>query len=105
MISKEAIEQATKTGALNPWTHPKTGQTRYYVKLKNSGAINVSYYNTGNVSSASLLGNGITNSDAKRLLYDKAWVDEAGEWHWENGSLSSDMKAAIEAYYNEKFSA
>jgi len=47
--------------------------------------LDVDYYNTGNVSGATLEGDAISNSEAKRILsgIDKVWYDFAdGKFHW-----------------------
>jgi hypothetical protein len=83
---------------LSEWTS-RTGQVRRYIN--NWPAIvglDVGYYKTGNIQSASLNGERISNAEAGRLLSAKVWIDAADEIHVDyNRSRTSDddIKAAV----------
>ncbi len=65
----------TTTLDLNTWTHPGTGEVRLYVNnLAEVIGLDVSFYKTGNVSSAALDGERISNSKAAQLLGVKVWL-------------------------------
>ena len=54
------------------WT--KGDMDRLYIDATKLG-LEVSYYKSGNVSGASWRGEGVSNSDGRRLLASKVWVD------------------------------
>lgn len=95
----------TQTITLNNWT-ARNGQTRRYVdgwhKLV---GLEIDRYKTGNISSASVNGESISNGTAGRLLGVKVWLDDTDEVHvdyWCNGTarygLTPDsLKAAVKA--------
>lgn len=64
------------------WTHPTTGQTRHYINdwAEQAFGLEIARYNTGNISSAALNGERISNTKAARLG-GKVWADEAGQLH------------------------
>lgn len=66
----------------NAWTHPTTGQTRHYINdwAEQAFGLEIARYNTGNISSAALNGERISNTKAARLG-GKVWADESGELH------------------------
>lgn len=74
-LTQEQIEKLINAGA-NRWT--KYERDRLYIK-KLSDLIGLSYtrYNSGNVSSAELNGEAISNSECNRILaaLDKAYID------------------------------
>lgn len=64
------------------WTHPTTGQTRHYINdwAEQAFGLEIARYNTGNIRSAALNGERISNTKAARLG-GKVWADEAGQLH------------------------
>ncbi|MFD7016157.1 hypothetical protein [Streptomyces sp. NPDC059928] len=72
-----SIETMTAIGG-NRWQ--KNGMDRVYINdWAEFAGIEISRYNTGNISSASYRGDGISNSQAYKLLgsIDKVWFDAA----------------------------
>lgn len=66
------------------WTHPSTGQLRWYVDDWHSlVGLDVELYNTGNISHATLNGETISNTAARRMgaLTGKVWIDDKGVPH------------------------
>lgn len=68
---------------LGKWTHPGNNEVRYYVNnLTEIVGLEYGRYNTGNISSATLAGDVISNSEAGRILgmleYGKVWVHSDG---------------------------
>lgn len=69
------------------WIHPRTGEKRYYLEVRDAacryGGMELGYYNSGNLSWASIDGVGISNSEARRILaaVSKIWLDEEGRIH------------------------
>lgn len=54
---------------LKPWRHPVTGETRHYLRdAERAMGLDVNYYKTGNVSSAALDGERISNGEARRWI-------------------------------------
>lgn len=77
-INAETIAKLEAAG-FNRWT--KGNMDRLYVNAQTLG-LEVSYYKTGNVSSATWQGERISNADARRLLATKFWIDlKTGECH------------------------
>ena len=70
----------TKTITVNAWVHPGNGQVRRYIDWQDE-LLDVDYYKTGNVRSALYKGEGVSNSQARRLLQCKAWLDGANRVH------------------------
>lgn len=74
-LTQEQIERLINAGA-NRWT--KYERDRLYIK-RLADLIGLSYtkYNTGNISSAELNGETISNSECNRILaaLDKAYID------------------------------
>ena len=74
-LTDEQIERLVNAGA-SRWT--KYERDRLYIK-RLADLIGLSYtkYNTGNISSAELNGEGISNSECNRILaaLDKAYID------------------------------
>lgn len=61
--------------ASESWTHPGTGEVRYY--LDHDLCIHdlqFTRYNNGNISSAHLDGNRISNAECGRMLAGKSWL-------------------------------
>ena len=73
----------------------------YFNNLGYYYGIRTERYNSGNVSSAELDGERISNSQAKRLLstlaYSKLWFDVADQKFRGNGELSDEMFSKIVA--------
>lgn len=77
-ITNEIIAKLESKG-FNRWT--KGNMDRLYINAKDLG-LEVDYYKTGNVSSATWQGEHISNADARRLLESKVWIDvKTGELH------------------------
>lgn len=79
MISPENLKKVGCT----EWVHPGTGEVRIYVNdLAGLYGLRTSHYNTGNISSATLNGEKISNSEAKRILHHmssaKLWIGGDG---------------------------
>lgn len=60
-----SVETMTAIGG-NRWT--KAGKDRIYLEWANFAELEISYYNTGNISGAAYQGEGISNSQAYKLL-------------------------------------
>lgn len=68
----------------NKWIHPVTGEVRYYVNdAWKYGGLELEFYNSGNISDASLNGEGISNSKARgfKSCINKCWITEDGKVH------------------------
>jgi len=98
-IIKTLIEKANG----NRWT--KNGKDRIYFDPRNAlSGLKTSRYNTGNISGATLNGELISNSKAKKLLSaafeTKLWYDLGdGKFHWYDVS-NSDFAKLFETYRN-----
>lgn len=85
MADTQKIEQLEKLGGKR-WT--KAGGVRvYFNDLPQWFGLRVTRYNTGNISSATLDGEPISNSQAQEILeacrFGKLWWDSADEqFHW-----------------------
>ncbi len=66
------IEALEKKG-FNRWT--KGDMDRLYFSLEKSGALELDYYKSGNLRSADLNGERISNAEAFRLLAVKCFID------------------------------
>jgi len=86
MEKTEIIKTLTEKAHGNRWT--KNGNDRIYIDPRNAlNELETTRYNTGNISSATLNGERISNSEAKRLvgaaLSTKLWYDLNDEkFHW-----------------------
>lgn len=77
--AKTFIEKAIEKG--NRWT--KGRFDRIYFNWEQMG-LEVEYYNTGNISSATWKGEEISNSEAYRIAGCKVWIDVNDEKvHWQ----------------------
>lgn len=85
-------EQAEKLG--NAWTHPSTGAIRYYINDPTIWGLDVDYYKSGNVSSATLDGERISNSKATELLGLKVWIED-GAVHV-SGAISPKVPLTVD---------
>ena len=89
-------EQAIKAGG-KLWG--KYGKKRaYFNELENAIGLEINYYNTGNISSASLRGEKISNTKAGKILFmlndAKVWYDFAdNKFHGkaDYGTRASDV--------------
>ena len=61
----------TETGQL--WE--KYNKRRIYIQIEKALGMDVYYYNTGNISSASINGRGISNTKAEKILTGKCYID------------------------------
>lgn len=76
MLNEKQIEALEKAG-FNRWT--KAGMDRLYAS-KEAMQLELTYYKTGNISSAALMGEKISNSRARKLIGEKIYIDvETGE--------------------------
>lgn len=104
------ITAASLTAAgltVGEWTHPKTGEVRFYVNnLAELIGLDVSRYGTGNISSARLNGEKTSNAEAGRILQavGKAWIGGDGSIHVSDGCtrggyewVAADLRKAIAA--------
>lgn len=78
------MDQAILSKFGNRWTHPSTGEVRYYmdpIKAMEIGGLELVFYNTGNISGAWLDGNKISNAEGRRMLNSiyKVYVTEGGK--------------------------
>jgi len=73
----------------------------YFNRPAQRGGLEVDYYKTGNVKSAKLNGEHLSNTKARGLLAGKLWWDVAeNQWDWKD--LPDDMAgAAIESIEGE----
>lgn len=70
-MENERIEELEKAG-FKRWT--KAGKDRLYVNASTLG-LDCTYYKTGNISSATFRGDGISNSEARRYKAAKTYID------------------------------
>lgn len=102
MMSEETISRLEAKG-FKRWQ--KGSLDRLYINATDLGLV-VSYYKTGNVSSATWQGERITNADARRLMGSKVWVDvSTGELHvrtdYDNGTDESMTLESVARAYIE----
>ena len=94
-----SVETMTAIGG-NRWT--KNGMDRVYLNdWEHFAGLNVSRYGTGNISSASYQGEGISNSQAYKLLgsIDKVWFDATdGKLHCRYGYGESRVASREELW-------
>lgn len=77
-MTEETIAKYEAKG-FKRWT--KGSMDRLYIDVTKLG-LEVSYYKTGNVSSATWCGERISNADARRFMSSKVYVDvKTGELH------------------------
>jgi len=77
----------------------KNGMSRVYFNVSLLG-LEISRYKTGNISSASLNGVGISNSEAGRIEMIKIWYDaKDGQFHTSDlRSLHSSSRDAVQSF-------
>lgn len=88
---------------LNSWKHPRTGQKRYYFNnWKDAIGLSLDFYNTGNISAASLRGEKISNSKAGQI-HMKLWFDEEKNLHIDgfSGGRGSITEDEVREYVSE----
>lgn len=69
---------------ISPWTHPDTGQVRYYLNnWAKAAGLDYDRYKTGNIRGANFAGYGMSNSRAAMLLRTKVWFGDDGVLHIE----------------------
>jgi len=88
------------------WTHPSTGQLRWYVDDWHPLiGLAVELYQTGNISHATLNGEEISNTAARRMgaLTGKVWIDEHGVPHCDY--VSAHVAGLIRRTVAEKLAA
>lgn len=107
-INESTITQLEALGA-KPWTCETKGYKRLY--LNNSAKklldIEISYYNTGNICGACMLGEGVSNCKMRKILavIDKCYIDlNTNELHTFTSnhlySLSEELKNILEKKIN-----
>ena len=72
-ITDNQVEKILSMNAGKIWE--KYGKRRVYIQIETALNIDVQYYNTGNISSASMNGEGISNSKAQKILSGKCFID------------------------------
>ena len=76
MLNEKQIEALEKAG-FNRWT--KNGMDRLYAS-KEAMQLELTYYKTGNISSAALMGEKISHGKAYKMISSKIYIDiETGE--------------------------
>ena len=87
------------TIATNAWINPRNGETRHYINgfWADMLGLEITRYNTGNISHASIDGEKIANGRAGRLS-GKLWADENGNLHLDyfNGDIFYTKAEALE---------
>lgn len=96
----EAFATTTPKPDVNEWRHPGTGERRLYINnLLELSGLEYNQYKSGNISSAILDGDYISNTKATEvrdwLRYAKVWLDEEDTLHlkagaWEPRAMDSD---------------
>lgn len=75
-------QTATVELQLNEWEHPRTGETRRYVKnWAEAVGLEIARYGTGNISGAWINDEKIPNGRAGAILSAKVWLDESDGVH------------------------
>lgn len=93
--------RVVKLLALGGQRWQKAGMDRVYInELPRWYGLRCSYYNTGNVSSATLDGEPISNSIARRILGDlqfaKVWFDVSdGQFHGKGFADNADYRTVV----------
>ncbi len=72
-ITDKQVEKILSMNAGKIWE--KYGKRRVYIQIETALNMDVQYYNTGNISSASINGEGISNSKAQKVLSGKCFID------------------------------
>lgn len=101
MLNERMIEKMTNKG-FNRWQ--KGNMDRLYINARDLG-LECDYYNTGNIKSARLNGEHVSNRQADKMLYAKTYVDvktgalvSGHEWLEEAAeALIAEIEAEIEA--------
>lgn len=85
------------TIATNAWTNPRNGETRHYINnfWADMLGLSIDRYKSGNIRSASIEGEHISNSKAWALS-GKLWADTEGNLHLDNFN-GSDFYTKAEA--------
>lgn len=88
----------TKNTQARDWTSTSNQHRRYLNDWAADLAdLEVDYYKSGNIRSAALAGEGISNSEACRILAIKVWLDDADEVHVDrNGSRTFTDSQIVE---------
>jgi hypothetical protein len=84
------ISKMLESGIVREWTHPTTGETRYYVQIESLPMVSISRYKSGHVNRASFAGEKISNAAAEELLNSSIWIDADGESHYKHVSHRAD---------------
>lgn len=97
MDANEITKKLTENGG-KLWE--KNEMKRIYFNAGTVLSLDINYYNTGNVSSATLDGIKISNCEAKRCLDLKFWYDLVdGKFHWKNADrLRSEATTTIDEF-------
>lgn len=92
------MTNTSKTTAprINDWTHPRTNEVRRYIaNAAQLAGLVYETYKTGNIRSATLNGESISNRYANSLRNAKAWLDEQNELHIEREHDTVNFRAAL----------
>ena len=73
--------QELQAKGFNYWSTADHKIKRLYLNIKKAGLLNVDYYKSGNISSAEWMGNPISNSEARKLLNVKCYIDLSDDNH------------------------
>lgn len=97
--TREEKTTAEKLEALGIRAWERDGMKRYYIddeKLEAVFGLSIDRYNTGNICSASLNGEGISNSKAYKLLGRGIWYDAVTDsWMQKTGSRTCALNDTL----------
>jgi hypothetical protein len=96
-ITQDQIQALVDQGLAKAWTHPGTGEVRHYLQIEALLDLKIERYNTGNIRSASLAGEAISNTAAGYILGTNPWIDPAGNLQIRTNRRTSDIPALVEA--------
>ena len=97
-LTNTQIEKLEAKG-FKRWT--KNGMDRLYVNAKALG-LKCEYYNTGSVRNAWFRGDSVSNSEARRMMGSKTYIDiETGELHGTHDMLEAAAREVIDGALSE----
>lgn len=80
----------------NTWIHPQTKEERHYINnWPQLCGFELTYYNTGNLSTAHLDGEHLSNSLAKDTLTARVWYTNDGQIHVQHRGRTAMLPATI----------
>jgi hypothetical protein len=74
IITTDQIKALASKDLAREWTHPGTGETRWYLQIEALIGLDLERYKSGNIWSAELGGEKISNSEATRITAARAWI-------------------------------